>query len=782
MVVKSYLKYIFKDIKTLASKLIAIIMIVMLGIGFLVGLLTTAPNMRFSVERYYIDNNAADLVIQSATPLTESDIDNLKQRSEIKDVMPYFMIDEVIKIHDVNRMARIMLLNFNENIVVNQLKLIKGRLPNPNSEHVEVVVEQSQVYLVDIEIGYQTTVMNQVFEVVGIVQHPWYFAYVQEVSPLTQRPIETMIYTDESFLADKTYTHLAVTINNPHNYNLFSQEYKDYMENVVENLEQTYNSNFYYTTRNQNQSYVKFQNDVKIVEIIALIFPAFFFLITILVSMSSMTKIVSDQRIQIGTLRSLGYSKIKIMNKYIFYALMASLIGVLLGIGLGIYFIPAVIYNAYLNSYNLPELTIAGNFLMISIISIVMIVAVVLVTMISIGTTLNEKPANLMRLKPPKKGKKIFLERLTFIWKHLKFRYKSTFRNIFRNKRNLVLTLIGVAGSTALLLAGFGIKNSVDYSGDYQYKEMQLYDIEVTVIPNQINIVSLNDYEKIYLMDYTFKYKNDDYINVVSPENNLLINDFLNFKNTKRHEILMANDSVLVTQQFAIKHHIKSGDTIELEFQGIKTTFKVTEILDYYFGNHIYISKNLLEISYPINYNKIYVKTDLKDTLAIENLRHELNLDDNVLQTSFDSDIKAVFEKTSESINSIIIVLVVSASLLAIIINYNITLINISTRQKEIATLKVLGYSEREVSGYVFRETLIISSVAILLGLGLGKLLHWFIISRIFLDGVMFVNIIDWLSYLITIILSYAFLGFVYFISITKMRKIDMVEALKSYE
>lgn len=782
MVVKNYLKYIFKDIKTLASKLIAIIMIVMLGIGFLVGLLTTAPNMRYSVERYYVDNNAADLVIQSATPLTENDINSLKERTEIKDIMPYFMIDEVIEINDVNRMARIMLLNFNENIAVNQLKLIKGRLPNPNNEHVEVVVEKSQTYLVDIEIGYQTTVMGQVFEVVGIVQHPWYFAYVQEVSQLNQRPIETMIYTDESFLADKTYTHLAVTINNPHNYNLFSEEYKDYMETVVENLEKTYNSDFYYTTRNQNQSYVKFQNDVKIVEIIALIFPAFFFLITILVSMSSMTKIVSDQRIQIGTLRSLGYSKTKIMNKYIFYALMASLVGVLLGIGLGIYFIPAVVYNAYLNSYNLPELTIARNFLVISIMSVVMIIAVVLVTMISVGATLNEKPANLMRLKPPKKGKKIFLERITFIWKHLKFRYKSTFRNIFRNKRNLGLTLIGVAGSTALLLAGFGIKNSVDYSGHYQYQEMQLYDIEVTVNPNQTTIVSLDEYEKIYLMDYTFKYKNDDYINVVSPENNLLINDFLNFKNTSRHDILMDNNSVFVTQQFAIKHNIKANDTIELEFQGTTTTFMVTEILDYYFGNHIFIAKELLEVSYPMTYNKIYVKTDLKDATAIENLRLELDLDEDVLQTSFDSDIKAVFEKTSESINSIIIVLVVAASLLAIIINYNITLINISTRQKEIATLKVLGYSEREVSGYVFRETLIISSVAILLGLGLGKLLHWFIISLIFLDGIMFVNMIDWVSYLITIVLSYAFLGIVYFISIPKMRKIDMVEALKSFE
>ncbi len=777
-----YLKYIFKDIKTLASKLVAIILIVMLGVGFLVGLMTTAPNMRYSVERYYIDNNASDIIIQSETPLTNQAIETLKARPEVKDVMPYFMIDEIIKIHETNRMARIMLLDFNNGITINKLRVIEGRLPNPNHEHIEVVVEQSQAYLVDIEVGYKTTVMGQTFEVVGIVQHPWYFAYIQEISPISQRPIEAMIYTDESFLVEKTYTHLAVTIDYPSSINMFSKTYKTYMDIVVENLELSYNNNFYYTTRNQNQSYVKFQNDVKIVEIIALIFPLFFFLITILVSMSSITKIVSDQRIQIGTLRSLGYSKTRIMSKYVFYAILASLMGVILGIGLGIYFIPAVVYNAYLNSYNLPSLSIDGNVLMISLISLVMIVSVSVVTISSIGATLNEKPADLMRLKPPKKGKQIFLERITFIWPHLKFKYKSTFRNIFRNKRNLILTLIGVSGSTALLVAGFGIKNSVDYTGQYQYRYMQLYDIEVSVNPNQTNITALEGYDKINIMNYTFKYNNEDYINVVTPENNSYFHEFLHLKNIHRADVNMEANSVFVTQQFAIKHHIKPNDTIELSFRDVKTSFTVTEIIDFYFGNYIYISKELLNQTYPEIYNKIYVKSGIKDPIKLDNLKTILNSDPNVLQTSFNEDIKAAFDKTSESINSIIIVLVVSASLLAVIINYNITLINISTRQKEIATLKVLGYFEREVSGYVFRETMIISTVAIFLGLGLGRLLHWFIISRIFLDGIMFVNTINWLSYLFTIILSYVFLGIVYFISIPKMRNIDMVEALKSFE
>lgn len=778
---KKALRFGLKDLRQVISKLVAIMLIVMLGVGFLIGLLTTAPNMRYSVEHYYTKNNVADLVVQSPAPIMDEEIETLEAHPEVTGVMPYFMIDEVIEIDDADRMAKIMLLDFTKELPINRLELIEGRLPNPDADHFEVVVEQTQSFLIDIPIGYQTEALGQTFEVVGIVQHPWYFAYVQEYSLEMHMPIETIIYVDRSFFETDVYTHLAVTLKNPKHHNIFSDEYKTYVEGVVTNLEDTYNDTFYYHTRNQNQSYVKFQNDVKIVEIIALIFPVFFFLVAILVSMSSMTKIVADQRIQIGTMRSLGFSKMRILWKYIFYALLSSGVGSILGIGLGIYLIPAVIYNAYLNSYNLPKLRIEYHFFYISLISLLMIAAVVLVAIFSVITTLNEKPAALLRLKPPKSGRKVFLERWGAFWKRIRFSTKLTIRNIFRNRRNSVLTLLGVAGSTALLLAGFGIKNSVEFSGDFQYETMQNYDFEVSVLPGQTALTPLETYTKTTLLNTNAQIQNAAHINVLIPADSEEINDYLHFKNKQGKDLDFNHDSLMITQQFAKQHHLNTGDEITIKFADLTKAFTITDILQFHFGNHLYLSKDLLPEDYSLNFNQILVKADLTPE-ETKTLREELEELPEVIQVSFEEDLKLIFKKTSESINSIIIVLVASASLLAIVINYNITMINIATRQKEIATLKVLGYSEKEVASYVFRETLVVSIIAILLGSLLGYFLHWFMMSRIFLDGVMFAIHISWWAYLLTLGLSLFFLLIVFIILAPRMRKIDLVEALKSFE
>lgn len=776
---KRYTKYVFKDFSKLVTKLFAIILIVLLGVGFLVGLLTTTPNMKYSMKQYYIEHNMADLIIQSQTPVSENLISDLQDKPFVKEVMSYLSVDEQIEYNENEHTARIMLLDFENGISINKLSLVEGRLPSLSGENVEIVVEKSHSYLVDIPIGYTTDILGHTFEVVGIVQNPWYFAYVQEISPLTQRPIETMLYVDKSILPSGQLHNIAVTLNGVSNLDMFSEDYKDFVDEKVSILKNDYNDLFF-ITRNQNQSFVKFQSDIKIVEIIALIFPAFFFLITILVSMASITRIVSDQRSQIGTLRSLGYSKFKIVLKYLFYALITSGVGSVLGIGVGIYFIPAVIYNAYLNSYNLPILQIKYHFLYTSIISLSMVLSVALVTLFSVLSTLKERTTELMKVKSPKPGKKILVEKIPFIWNRLKFKYKSTFRNIFRHKRNLVLTLIGIIGSTALLVAGFGIKDSVDFAGRYQYDQMMQYNIEVGISTDESELLPIEEYQKILIMENTVKYSDGEYIKTIISEDSLEMNNFLKFKDLKRKDILMAENSVMITHQFADKHDIKVGDIITLEIGNYLYELETTDIVDLYFGNAVYISQNLIEHS-ELQFNKIYINADL-DNDELNILKEELKTFSFVNQVRLKEEIKDDFYKTSSSMNSIIIVLLLSASALAIIINYNLTLININTRQKEIATLKVLGYHESEVSGYVFRETAIISLVAILLGLGFGRLLHYFIISQIIIDGVVLSNQINWLSYLLTLVLSMAFLGITYLISLPKTKKIDMIDALKSYD
>lgn len=777
---KAYQKYILKDVKNLVSKLVAIVLIVMLGVAFLVGLLTTAPNMRYSVGKYYSDYNMADVVIQKGSLFTETEIDDLIDDKRFSEVMPYLMVDETIEIYQSNHVARIMLLDFQKGISINKLSIVEGRMPQDNSDYIEVVVEKGQIYLLDIEIGYETTALGKTFKVVGIVQNPWYFAYVQEISELSQRPIEAMIYADQSYL-EENYSHVAIKVKGANDFDMFSSKYERFIKDIVEDLQVDYKT-YYFTTRQQNQSFVKYQSDINIVEAIALIFPVFFFLITILVSMSSITKIISDQRTQIGTLQSLGYPTTKIIWKYSFYAIISSGLGTILGISLGIYLIPAVIYNAYLTSYNLPSLSIEYHFLYITVISITMILSVLLVTIFSLIGTLKEKPTELLRLKAPKPGKKIFLERMTWLWKRLKFRYKSTLRNIFRHKRNLILTLIGVAGSTALLLAGFGIKDSVEFAGKHQFDEMIQYDLEIGTKSNQTDIDALTAYERMDAMMLMAKYESDNYIRIVVPKDEDAFNDYIHFKNINRQTITMNNQSVLVTKEFALNHNIKENETIVLEIQGIKNNLTVTGIVDYYFGNYIYLSSDVLNSEVDLIYNRVFVKTGLLDKHTKIELHESLKDDTKVTQIFFDEDSRYSFNKTSESMNSIIIVLVLAASALAIIINYNLTLINISTRQREIATLKVIGYQEVEVSGYVFRETVLISTIAIGLGILLGKVLHYFIISQIVVDGVLLSNQINWLSYVLTLVLSFVFIGIVYLISLPKMRKIDMIDALKSYE
>ena len=302
-------------------------------------------------------------------------------------------------------------------------------------------------------------------------------------------------------------------------------------------------------------------------------------------------------------------------------------------------------------------------------------------------------------------GKKILLEKIPILWNHIKFKYKSMFRNIFRHKKNLILTIIGVSGSTALLLAGFAIKDSIDYAGNYQYTQMMEYDLELSIEEGS-TIDEISQYENIYLSGTTAKYDNQ-YISVVVPSNTEDFNNFLSFKDDDQEPFEMDENSFIVTRQFAVKNDLESGDEISITINNIDETFTISNIADYYFGNYIYIAKEYYTQYYSESLNKIYAKTGISSTDEQDQLYDTLKENSNVLQILFSDDLKASFTRTSNSMNAIIVVLVVSSCALAITVIYNLTLINISSREREIATLKVLGYQENEVSGYVFRETML---------------------------------------------------------------------------
>lgn len=771
---KKYHKYILKDIKKLLPKLIAIVLIVTLGVGFSVGLYTSAPNMRYSVEKYFASTNAADIIVQGEE-FDKDKLNNFIENPLIKEAYGYYSFDGDVEFQNGMHLAKINVIDFENKI--NKLTLLEGRFPDKDSETIEIVIERKQPFFIEVPLGYETEFLDKTVRVVGIVHNPWYFAFVEEISYQEQRPIEIIIYASKDLLDEDIYTNVVATLVGADKYDMFSDEYEEFIDEKLEELKLEHDE-FFYTTRNLNQSFAKYKSDVKIVEAIALIFPLFFLLITILVSMSSITRIIEDQRNQIGTLRSLGYGKAKILNKYILYALISSGLGAVLGIASGVYFIPLIVYNAYETIYNLPPFLIQYYWGITSIISFSMIISVVIVTVGALLQALKEKPTELLKVKTQKPGKKIFLERLPFIWKRLKFKYKSTMRNIFRYKKNLILTLIGIGGSTALLLAGFGIKNSVDLAGKYQFEEMMQYNLEISINPTKSNLDILDDYESLYIMAVNAKYENNDYISIIIPKDTFYTNKFIDFQASKKENINFGTSSVVVTKQFADKHKLHKGDNLALNISDDEYNFVITDIQEYYFGNNIYIARELFNNDIDIFYNKVYLKTQELES----NLKSQLEEDGNILKVMFEEDLKYSFQNTSDSMNSIIIVLVLSACALAIIINYNLILINIHTRKKEIATLKVLGYQESEVTGYVFRETFIVSTIAIFIGLLFGKGLHYFIINRIVIDGILLYNGIHWTSYLYTFVLSFIFLIIVYFMSIPGTKRIDMVDALKSYE
>ena len=778
---KKFTKLIFRETWTLFPKLLAIVLIVALGVGFTLGLMTAAPNLHYSVEKFYEDTNAADAMIIGGS-FSDEIINDIKNHPLIDDVYPYFSFDGDVDFKDEKKLARINVINFKEEISNNKLTIIEGRLPNPDSETIEVVIEQKQPFLVDVPLGYITTFMDKTIEVVGIVHNPWYFAFVEEISHTEQRPIEIIVYADESLQNEKTYTNILITLNNSKKYKLFSRSYRDFLQEKIDILQKEY-PELYFIRLDMNQSYAKYLSDVGITEAVSLLFPVFFLMVTVLVTMASMMRIVEDQRNQIGTLRSLGFGNLKILSKYIIYSLISSGLGTIIGIGGGVYFIPRIIYNVYSTVYNLPSFSIQYYFNYTSIISVIMIASVVTVTILSVYNHLNEKPTELLRPKVPKSGKKIFIEKIPFIWKRLKFKYKSTFRNIFRYKRNLFLTLIGIAGSTALLLAGFGVKDSVDLAGKYQYDDILSYDLEVS-INKQTEISEIANFNFIYVFSMTaqLQNKNKDFITVLSFEDSSRINEFVNFRNKNKKNFEFTKDSVIITKQFASKHNLSVGDKIKLSISNQTIELTITHIQDYYFGNNVYIAKEILEQYVTLlDYNKIYVITNLTNQEK-DVLKQKLENNSSITKVALKEDLKYMYDQTSKSLSSIIIMMVVFSCALALVINYNLILINIHTRTREIATLKVLGYQEFEVSGYVFRETFIISLAAILIGILLGKTLHFSIISIIDVDGVILANEIKSLSYILTFILSLVFLGIEYFLSLPQTRKINMIEALKSYE
>ena len=523
---------------------------------------------------------------------------------------------------------------------------------------------------------------------------------------------------------------------------------------------------------------------------IAKVFPVFFFLVAALVCMTTMTRMVDEQRNEMGTLKALGYSKSHIALKYIIYAFSASVLGSILGCSLGMYLFPTVIFNAWNTLYNIEKIHFLFQPGLILLASGSVTGITLLATLYSIYSELIEMPSQLMRPKAAKAGKKIMLEKIPLIWKRLSFLQKVTARNIFRYKKRFFMTIIGIAGCSALLVAGFGINDSISDIVNQQYNVIYHYDATISAKSSEMTsqIHSLKGVKDVYEEDHlavTTKIDNKDIsttVHIIS--NGDKFKDFCTLFNGNK-EFDLDDSSVLISQKMATKLNKKAGDMITFKDANNKVIkAKIKGVFTNYVGHHIYASESLYK-SWNTNAKTthIYLIKSKKTTKKFErNLGNKIMNIDGVQSVTFYSSLQKNFKDMISSISYIVVVLVISAACLAFVVLYNLSNVNISERKREIATIKVLGFTRKEVDAYINRETVLLTILGSLIGLVIGVGLHHLIMNLAEMDDIMFGRTINSMSYVISFVMTIGFNAIINLCMHKKLNNIQMVESLKAVE
>ena len=552
---------------------------------------------------------------------------------------------------------------------------------------------------------------------------------------------------------------------------------------------------WYVLGRGTNVGYASFEGDCDRMESLSTVFPTMFFLVAARVALTTMTRMVDEERGVIGAYKALGYGRMRIASKYLIYAAVPSVLGSLFGIVLGNQTLPRICWSAYLMMYRGPSLLVVHQPVFNTIGCVASAACTLGATAFACRSELRETPASLLQPKAPKAGKRIFLEYIRPLWKRLKFTQKVTCRNLFLYKRRLFMTIVGIAGATGLLLTGFGIKDSVSGIVEKQYSEIYLYDTIVSLKDNEVSdgareILdgdSFDGWMTVMKKSTDLMAGDASYSGyVLVPENAEDLGTYINLRDRKTGEsVEFTEGSVLVTEKLAGLLGVDVGGTITIENEsGRRVDFTVTGIVENYVYHYLYISPELYESEMnepfePSEIDAVCVETDGE---AREAIAAQLQEQEGVATAGFTEDTRASFDDLVESLNSIILVIIFCAGALAFVVLYNLTNINVTERQRELATIKVLGFRDGEVAGYIYRETSLLTILGCAVGLAFGVLMHSFVIQTVEVDMVMFGRTVEPLSFVYSALLTLLFAVIVDLVMYPKLKKIDMVESLKSVD
>lgn len=766
-----------------SKRFISILIIVLLGVGFFAGIRAVAPDMKNTLDDYYEKTNMYDIFITSNYGIREEVEKKLEEKYNVETGYSF----DAITTKKEDYATKI--ISYNKEDKINTPKLIKGKMPEKVDE---VVVDND--FRREIKIGDKITIdsnliNNKTVTVTGYVESPLYISTERDSTNLLSGTIDNYLYMNETNIISPVKT--TAYINLAAEESRFSKKYEDTVKKAKKDIRKTLQEEkvtgeeWYVLDIDSNAGFYQYEQDTERIDNVAKVFPLVFFIVAVLICLTTMTRMVEEERSQIGTLKSLGYKDSAIMFKYILYATLATIIGSIIGVVIGYRLLPELCFEMYKNMYRLGDIKLSYYASLTFQGMIIALLCTLGATIYTCRKTLKESPANLLRPVAPAAGKRVLLERIPIIWNHLSFSHKVTVRNVFRYKKRFLMTIIGIAGCTGLILAGFGLKDCIVKMVPHQYEEIFSYQAKIALNEEKTNetINKIKENKKIKdileVQEEAVTIDNKDTnqsVTLVIPKEDP--DGFIKLQDRKTNEHYNLNNGIIITEKLANLLEVEENDV--LKFTGTdKYEKKIAHITENYLFHYIYLPKSEYQED---EYNTVLVKTKNMTEKEEKEFASKLKEIPGVSSITFTSSTRHIFDDTMDNFAYVSLILIVSAGALAFVVLYNLSSVNISERRRELATIKVLGFYDKEVYQYINRENTILTLIGILLGLGIGNILTMYIIKTCEIDMLMFDPTIALASYIYAILITAAFAILVNVILYFSLKKIDMIESLKSVE
>ncbi|WP_101774061.1 ABC transporter permease [Peptostreptococcus faecalis] len=842
-------KALWKDIRNSFSnsrgRFISIVLLMVLGSFSLVGLQAVDPDMQVTGRNYFNRLNLFDVSVMSDYGITDDDIKIIDKAHDLSEVEYGYLKDVVIK--DSNTSFRI----FSKPKEISKFDTVKGRLPNSKSE-IAIASTYQDKYKIGDKISFtekedftgKKSLTENKFKIVGFVNSSEISSTVTmgQTSAGTGELNGYAVVVPEVFDSD-VYMIARLKFNDTKKVDIYSNKYIDLVQEHKKELKESlknrpherldeikneYKKEFIqgkvdlkaveseiskidnmslpsYSIDSRREipgsdGYKIYQSIFTALESLAMIFPIFLYFVASLVTFTTMTRFVDEERINSGTLKALGYSNGDIIKKFTIYGLIASTIGTAIGVFLGQVVLPKVSYIAYGSAFTIPEVEIHFYWKITLAAFILSLISAVIPAYIVARKELQEKTTELMLPKVPKSGSKILLERIKPLWKRLSFTQKVTARNIFRYKKRMFMTIFGVSGSVALLFTGFAMKNSISGINQRQFGEILHYDLIVAQNSNLdtekkdelkklLNSKDIKSESEIYFESVSKTAgdnKDKQEIRMIVPQNTEGFNKYISLLNRKTGKDLeFKKGGAIITERLSTLLNVSIGDVITVQDKdGKDRKLKISGIAEMYMGHFIFMDKDTYEDVYNNKYvtNANLVSLKNRNISNTQKVSAEFMKSSSVVSVVQSSSLINYINTIVASLDMVMQALILAAGLLALVILYNLTNINVSERIRELSTIKVLGFYDGEVTAYIYRETISLSIVGILVGYGLGRWLHTYIMDTVPPDEIMFISELGASSFVIPVVIVSIITALLGFIVNKRLREVDMLAALKSVE